>query len=209
MGALRHPGDEDVTHECEICSKEGNWDESFAEGVICDDCSMNLANDNLTNAQATRAWDAVYEKHPDNEQRTKEKCMNYQFEEVAGGKKYRSWKHWEEGDFVEGIYKEQTTDNYDNPAYTLQLTNTNIEEWKDYDGLIGLNSSGSLNHKMEEVAEGTPIRVEYHGTDIMEKGKFKGKEFHSLKVYSAKSQSVEEAGPALGESEDLADESDL
>lgn len=109
---------------------------------------------------------------------------NFNFRQVGGARVYRSWKNWEEGDTLIGKFQKQFEDNYGNPGYEVEVIETdfhngeNIEQGK----VIGLNSCGSLNYKMEEVQLGSVIRVEYNGTDIGEKGPYKGKEFHDVSL---------------------------
>ena len=41
------------------------------------------------------------------------------YREIGGAKVYRAWKEWDEGDVVEGIYLDQTQDNYNKPNYAI------------------------------------------------------------------------------------------
>lgn len=110
--------------------------------------------------------------------------MSFNFTE-KGNKTYRSWKKWTEGDVLIGKFLSQYEDNYGNPGYDVQVIECDFSEEGDIleEGkIIGINSCGGLNYKMEEVPLGSVIRVEYDGTDFMDKGPMKGKEFHKVNL---------------------------
>ncbi len=103
------------------------------------------------------------------------------FRKVNGSKTYRPWKEWEVGEYLVGKYLELCEDSYGNPSYSIEAMESNVESLKE-GTTIGINSCGGLNLAMEKIATGSIIRLEYEGTDVMEKGKFKGKDFHMVGV---------------------------
>lgn len=122
------------------------------------------------------------------------------FRKINGSKTYRPWKQWDVGEYVVGKYLELGEDNFGNPSYSVEVMETNVESFKE-GTTVGINSCGGLNLAMEKICTGTVIRLEYEGTDVMEKGKFKGKEFHIVGVAVAED--------ALDDSDDESDEYDI
>ena len=104
------------------------------------------------------------------------------YKEIGGARTYRSWKNWEIGEYIVGEFVEQYTDNYGKPGYAVKVVETNIKDLGE-GKIIGLNSCGGLDYKMDKVSEGDTLKFEYDGTGILEKGKFAGKEFHQVKVF--------------------------
>lgn len=110
--------------------------------------------------------------------------MSFKFNKI-GSRSYRSWKKWSEGDYLIGKFKKQYEDQFGNPGYEVAVIETDFAEEGDNlneGDILGLNSCGGLNYKMEEVPENAVIKVEYMGTDVMEKGPMKGKEFHKVEL---------------------------
>jgi len=104
---------------------------------------------------------------------------------IGGTRVYRPWKKFAQGDVLTGTLTDVLEDNFGNPSYTIRIDSTDFEDDNDNltEGtLFGMNSSGSLNYKMASVEIGSFIQVEYEGTTVLEKGKFKGKECHSVNV---------------------------
>lgn len=133
--------------------------------------------------------------------------------EIGGARVYRGWKFWDEGDWLEGTYVSMGEDNYGNPSYTVKVDAFEFadpEKGISPDGAevkagcdFVLNSNGSLNYKMQSVEEGTKIKVLYDGTDVMQKGKFKGKEFHVVRLFAADGQEVEQEAEEADPFKDL------
>ena len=96
------------------------------------------------------------------------------FEKRNLPKEYFKYKECSKGQILcEGHWIKCGEDNYGNPTYEFK----NKE-----DGTIYvLNSSGHLNYLMNEYAViGDYCRVTYAGTEVAEKGKFKGKDYHTF-----------------------------
>ena len=117
------------------------------------------------------------------------------FVERGGSVNYKPWKEWKEDDFVVGEYVNQKTDKFGKPSYTLRVIDSNIELQEG--SSLALNSCGSLNYKMEQVAEGAIVKVVYTGTGVVEKGQMKGKDFHKVDLF------VGEGGDEVESDEDM------
>lgn len=110
---------------------------------------------------------------------------------IGGAKAYRAWKFWSEGERITGKLTSIDEDSYGKPNYTIEIEEMNFEHEPDDPGhmkaevgkLIGLNSCGSLDHKMKEVEIGDIVEITYDGTDVLpENHKYKGKEVHQVDV---------------------------
>jgi hypothetical protein len=108
---------------------------------------------------------------------------------LTGPKTYRKWSEWETGDVVVGKYVSTEEDSYDKTNRILELEYCSFNE-----SLVGkklvLNSCGSVDSAFEQVDFGDIVQVEYKGIEKLEKGKFAGKDAHSLEI-----SVVEEEGP--------------
>ena len=125
--------------------------------------------------------------------------------EIGGGRVYKAWNQWEIEEFVKGIYQEQDEDKFGKPTYVLEVQETNVEEFVVGD-IVGLNSNGSLNKKMEKVIEGAQIYVEYMGMEVATGGAFKGKDCHVVKLLADNAYGKEFESDAEGDfSDDLDD----
>ena len=122
-----------------------------------------------------------------------EKSSNSSSGNIKWGKKYADCDAGEV--LAEGFLTKIIQDQYGNPCYLV----------KGDDGVVtGLNSSGHLNYLMEQDAYvGACIQVVYEGTEIMEKGRFKGKPAHRFSLLidrersSTKMQSSENSEPQM------------
>jgi len=105
----------------------------------------------------------------------------FNFKQSKGARKFLTWKKWSEGDYLIGTFKQQLTDQFGNPSYTVEVIETSLDKVEEGD-LFGLNSNGALNYKMEDVIVGSVIRVEYEGEDILDnpKSPFNGKTYHKV-----------------------------
>lgn len=120
--------------------------------------------------------------------------MSLSFQTVKGASKYKAWSKWEISDYIVGKYTSQSIDQYNKPNYRLEVIEAKFAA-KDHPSVgetFTLNSCGALDKAMEEITEGTIIKVIYKGRDKMTKGPYKGKEFSVLEVLKATSQETEE-----------------
>ena len=103
-----------------------------------------------------------------------------------GGRAYRGWKDWSEGDYIIAKFLAEYEDNYEKPGYEMEIIECEFEKessiWKP-GTIVGLNSSGSLNHKMKEIEVGDIVKIEYGGKDVLQKGKYKDKDFHVVNLW--------------------------
>ena len=113
--------------------------------------------------------------------------MSYNFRTVMGQSSYKSWKNWEEGDYLVGKYVSQHEDNYGKPNYKVEVIEAGFSsgDAPKAGAMFTFNSSGALNKAMDEVKEGDVIKVIYKGEETINKGKYKGKAFHSMEVLVA------------------------
>lgn len=99
---------------------------------------------------------------------------------------YRKWAEWSLGDVFVGKYLATKIDAYGKNNYTFQVEEAFFKDKKLAASLIGknltLNANGMLDKAMEQVEFGTFVQIEYGGTAKIEKGKFAGKEAHSVLV---------------------------
>lgn len=123
------------------------------------------------------------------------------FEQVGGSKIFRPWGHWTEGDTLQGKFVSTSEDNFGNTNYELEVEECEFDQerivTKTKKGeesvllapkegeIFCLNSCGSLEKAMEKCDIGDVIKVIYTGTIILNKGKFAGKEAHTMKVLRA------------------------
>ena len=120
--------------------------------------------------------------------------MGRVYKKIGGSKFYRSWKLWEEGEFLEGQLIDISSDNYDKPNYHIKVEKMNFElEYKDKALEVGstlvLNSCGSIDSKLEAydpADKSTKIFCKFtyleEGVIDNEKSKFNGKSFHNVDV---------------------------
>lgn len=114
------------------------------------------------------------------------------FREVGGAKDYRAWDLWDNGDYVLGEYVgtgESETVYGIQQYHDVRVKDASFEIGK----VIRLNGNGSLDSKMEELEEGQTVKVEYFGKKVLTSGKYKGKDFHDVRVSVAEKQVAQEA----------------
>jgi len=113
--------------------------------------------------------------------------MSYNFRTVMGQSSYRQWKKWSEGDYLVGRYVSQFEDQFGKPNYKVEVIEAQFDDGTSpkAGSVFTFNSSGALNKAMEEISEGDVIKVIYKGEEIISKGKYKGKAFHSMEVLVA------------------------
>ena len=128
---------------------------------------------------------------------------------LSGGQTtFRKWSEWDEGDVLVGKLVSIGEDSYQNPSFTLEVLEcTFLSKPKMAAALVGknitLNSAGQLNKALidkngePKIEMGEIIQVEYKGTSVIPKGKFKGKDAHLIDV-----NVVEEEGEESEETEE-------
>jgi hypothetical protein len=104
---------------------------------------------------------------------------------IKGNMEYRKWDDYEIGDIVVGKFVGMHHCQFEkeNPKISV------LEAFfKDGSGaqLTGktlvLNSCGTLDSAMKEIKEGDLIQLEYTGKVALTKGKFAGKEAHTMNI---------------------------
>lgn len=105
---------------------------------------------------------------------------------IAGGQMtYRKWDMWAVGDIVIGTFKGTRIDGYDKVCPMIEVMDA---QFKDGSGNKYINTTMSLNHNgivgkaIEKVQEGEILQFTYNGKTMLEKGKYAGKEAHSVSV---------------------------
>ena len=101
--------------------------------------------------------------------------------EIGGSSKYVNYKECEEGQIlIRGVYVGRAPNKF-NPD------KEHFVFMDDDDGKVTLNHCGSLENKILNPAIvpcETRLRVEYHGKEVLQSGKFAGREFHNVKVFA-------------------------
>lgn len=124
-------------------------------------------------------------------------------EQLSGSKVFRPWGHWTEGDTFIGKFSGTSEDNFGNTNYEFETEEVEFDQpsikAKSKKGetvvldapkegeIFVLNSCGSVEKAMEKCDIGDVIKVIYTGTVTLTKGKFAGKEAHTMKVMRAAS----------------------
>jgi hypothetical protein len=142
----------------------------------------------------------------------------HNFEQIGGSKLFRPWGHWTEGDSLVGKFTGTSEDNFGNTNYDIEVEECEFERERivtqnkkneavtyvaPKEGeVFCLNSCGSLDKAMEKCDIGDTVKVIYTGTVILNKGKFAGKEAHTMKVLRAASRPAKSA-PVSEEDEDI------
>lgn len=60
-----------------------------------------------------------------------------------------------------------------------------VETSLEADDLVIINSAGNLKYRMQDVAVGTLVRIEYAGMNTLTSGKFKNKPVHNFDIFVA------------------------
>lgn len=129
----------------------------------------------------------------------------FQFRQVKGSKVYKGWKDWLEGDVLIGVFKGTYVDKFKKTGYDIEVIETQFQEGEDLNAgtILGLNAMGSLDYKMEDVEEGSVIRLEYTGKTLLEKGPYAGKEAHTVSLAVSTGSDYSGAKGNEGDSDDL------
>ncbi len=104
----------------------------------------------------------------------------------GGARVYRKWGEWDVGDVFVGKYISSYLDQYDKPGWVFTVEEAFFKDKKLAKELVGknlaLNGAGMLNKAMAEIEEGQLVQITYTGTSTIEKGKFAGKDAHTMEV---------------------------
>lgn len=129
---------------------------------------------------------------------------------LTGRNLYRQYDEWDVGDIVVGKIVDFGKDKYDKTCPIIEVLEVMFKDKKENERVMGkrlfLNSCGKLAKKINEGAleEGMIIQLEYLGKNVMEKGKYAGKQAHDVNIELGEMEGDEEAA---GESQQ--DESGL
>ena len=98
---------------------------------------------------------------------------------------FRQWKAYSEGDVFVGKYlKSYTDEKYGQKCYVFEVLDSSFKVEKQ--SIIGknlvLNATGMLTKNMADVEVGSILQIEYCGLETIQKGKFKGKDSHTLEI---------------------------
>ena len=125
---------------------------------------------------------------------------------IGSSSQYRPWKEWKEGEYVVGIFKGTSKDNFGNTNCILQVVEADFMDADLASSLEGqtltLNSCGSLNHVIDEMVVGSAYSFHYNGEQTLSKGKFAGKKSHSVKIDDVDLDQVEYVDSAVSNDED-------
>lgn len=109
----------------------------------------------------------------------------YSFKSVKGKRNYRKWADWSEGDVLICSLNGTYEDKFRNTCYEVEVIECQFDdedaEWSE-GTIVGLNSMGSLHYKLEDVPQGSVLRIEYTGKIMLEEGPYEGKEAHTCEV---------------------------
>jgi hypothetical protein len=105
---------------------------------------------------------------------------------LTAAKQYRKWSDWKVGDYIIGKYVETYTDEkYDKEVFVIDVIEASFKDGtgKKFENKhLGLNSIGMLAKALQKVGAGEIVQVNYNGKSQMEKGKYAGKEAHSVDI---------------------------
>jgi hypothetical protein len=103
----------------------------------------------------------------------------------GGAMTFRKWDMWAIGDVLIGKFKGTHIDGYDKVCPMIEVLDA---QFKDGSGdkfmgtTLSLNHNGVVGKAMEKVQEGEIVQFVYNGKTMLEKGKYAGKEAHSVSV---------------------------
>lgn len=117
---------------------------------------------------------------------------------TTGKSEFRQWDHYDEGDVLIGKLI-GTSPNNKNPSKKDWIVEVLDAQFKDAAAAakvqgknILLNSAGMLDKAMEKVEEGQIVQVTYNGKHVIEKGKWKGSNSHTMDVLLVDEESGED-----------------
>lgn len=98
---------------------------------------------------------------------------------------FRKWEEYKEGDIVIGKYVDTHQDQYENDCPVIEVLEAFFKD-KSGDKLVGknlvLNSCGSVDKAFKKAALGDIVQVTYTGKGVIERGKYAGKDAHSVVI---------------------------
>lgn len=124
---------------------------------------------------------------------------------LAGNMKYRGWKQWAEGDVAIGEVVGFFVDSFEKKGVKLKIVEATFEDGSedDYVGkVMAINSMGAIEDAIETVEVGMLVQIEYTGETEVQKGKFAGKECHTVN-FDIVAEESEEDGQAESSEEDV------
>lgn len=104
---------------------------------------------------------------------------------VSGANLFRKWDEWDVGDVMIAKYIGTHTDQYEKECPIIEVVDAQFKDksGNKYDGKkMVLNNCGMLMKAMKQVQFGEMVQITYTGTSEIEKGKFKGKDAHTMTV---------------------------
>lgn len=105
---------------------------------------------------------------------------------IGGNFKYRPWKEWKEDEYVAGTLVAFQQDQFGHTNTHIKVVEADFLDKDLSESLVGqtlcLNSCGSINAAKDDMQIGSSYSFTYRGKITLEKGKFKGKEAHSVEV---------------------------
>jgi hypothetical protein len=112
------------------------------------------------------------------------------WQSVTGKVGFRSWKNWEEEDYICGIFKHTQPNelNRQRNDVVITVTDHSFQTESEFDpkngDLFKVNAATSLQGAIDKgIKEGDEIKVVYKGAYTVQKGTWKGKEGHNLEVF--------------------------
>jgi hypothetical protein len=123
--------------------------------------------------------------------------MSFNFKQLTGSKKFRSWNDWNPGDSVVGtvelIEKDSLNKNYQN--MTVKVSDFDFKQNNislNVDERLHLNPCASLQKGIEAGAKiGKVVKIVYLGKEENKTGDFKGKLSHRVEVYVADGETID------------------
>ena len=115
---------------------------------------------------------------------------------VAGrGGNFRAWDTWNTGDILiaefKGLGKE---DMYGHPSYEMEIVDAQFSKDKEKfkpGTIITLNHNGSVGNGLKNAMPGELYQFEYNGMGVIEKGKWAGKDAHSIDITLVEEEGAE------------------
>lgn len=104
---------------------------------------------------------------------------------VSAQQMYRKWSDYAEGDVVIGQYVGIHVCDYEKENMKIKVVDAQFKDGtgENYIGkVLVLNSCGSLDKARKEVSLNEYIQMEYTGTTEITKGKFTGKDAHTISL---------------------------
>lgn len=102
-------------------------------------------------------------------------------------KTYKKWSDWSVGDIIIGTYVADHEDQYEKTNPVLKVIDAFTKEKNDFMGKnLVINSCGVVDSAFysskNPIKMGETVQIEYTGTTEMEKGKYAGKDCHTMNI---------------------------